>query len=238
MRFKRMGSKTCTVYLLHNALPHVPRVLDSVSSSLKQTQCCGCDLWQCSWSLSAGLLSIRSSYLLAAQTCSPALSPTQAFLWTAPLLPPPVARASACADWTAPAASSFSFWDLNPRQIEALVGRLKSVRSSQSPQCVCGFSSIQKNMQQTLLHSVWHERGYTVWVSVFLFSLLCFAKFNFKSICCVLSSLSLSSSLFSSPSLTLSEMCSSVPRQYFVWVFPPGADPCGALCSENERLWI
>lgn len=94
-------------------------------------------------------------------------------------------------------------------------------------------------MQQTLLHSVWHERGCTVWVSVFLFSLLCFAKFNFKSICSVLSSLSLSFFLFSSPSLTLSQMCSSVPRQYFVWVFPQAlTDPCGALCSENERLWI
>lgn len=120
-----MGSKTWTVYLQHN----VPRVLDSVSSSLKQTQCCGCDLWQCSWSLSAGPSSIRSSYLLAAQTCSPALSPTRAFLWTAPLLPPPVARASACADWTAPAASSFSFWGLNPRQIEASVGQKFTVSS-------------------------------------------------------------------------------------------------------------
>lgn len=94
-------------------------------------------------------------------------------------------------------------------------------------------------MQQTLLHSVWHEWGCTVWVSVFRFSLLCFAKFNFKSICSVLSSLSLSFFLFSSPSLTLSQMCSLVPRQYFVWVFPQAlTDPCGALCSENERLWI
>lgn len=130
MRFQT-GSKICTVHLLHNALPHVPRVLDSVSSSFKQTKCCGCDLWWCSWRLSAGLLSIHSSYLLAAQTCSPALSPTQAFLWTAPLLPPPVAHASVCADWTAPAASSFSFWDFNPQQNEASVC-LKSVRSSVS----------------------------------------------------------------------------------------------------------
>lgn len=49
--------------------------------------------------------------------------------------------------------------------------------------------------------TVRHERGCTVWVSVFLFSLLCFAKFNFKGICSILSSLSLSFSLFSSPSL-------------------------------------
>ncbi len=142
IRFQTMGSKTCTVRLKHIALPHVQRVLDSVSSSLKQTQCCDCDLRLCSWRLSAGLLHIQSSYLLAARTCSPALSPTPASLWTAPPLPPPVAHASACADWTASAASFFSYWDLNPLQIEALVC-LKSVRSSPSPHCTCGFCSIQ-----------------------------------------------------------------------------------------------
>lgn len=78
-------------------------------------------------------------------------------------------------------------------------------------------------MQQTLLHSVWHERGCTVWVSVFLFSLLCFAKFNFKSICSVLSSLSLSFFLFSSPSLSLSDVFLS-SQAVFCLGFSPGAD--------------
>lgn len=39
-----MGSKTYSVHLKHIALHNVQRVLDSVSSSLKQTQCCDCDL--------------------------------------------------------------------------------------------------------------------------------------------------------------------------------------------------
>ncbi len=218
-----MGCKTCTVRFKHIALPHVQRVLDSVSSSLKQTQCC--DLWLCSWRLSAGLLRIQSSYLLAARMCSPALSPTPASLWTAPPLPPPVAGASACADWTASAASFFSYWDLNPLQIEALVC-LKSVRSSP-------YSSLLQ----------WDSAPFSKTCSE-RFCTLSDTSLFFVVFCSTSRVLAVSSlSLFSSPcsrslSLTLSELCSLVPRQYFVGFFSPGADPRGAFCSESERLWI